>query len=193
MAASPHIRIEPLTRERWPDLEKLFGPNGADAGCWCMWFRSTRQEFRDNRGATNREAFHAIVDESELAPGLLAYIGGEAVGWVSLAPRGDYTRLARSRVAKRIDDAPVWSIVCFFIARAARGQGVMHALVGGAVEYARRHGARLIEAYPQDPEGGRPSADAAFVGLLTVFERAGFVEVARHTPNRPLVRLTLED
>jgi len=126
-----------------------------------------------------------------LTPGLLAYQGELPVGWVSVAPRTDYSRLARSRVAKRVDDAPVWSIVCFFIHRDARGQGVMHALVDAAVKFARDHGATTIEAYPQDTAGRQPSADDAFVGLLPVFERAGFVEVARHTPNRPLVRLVL--
>ena len=186
------LRIEPLTPRRWDDLEGLFGANGADGGCWCMWFRQSRPEFRAMRGDSNRKAFHKVVDQSEVAPGLLAYDGDRAVGWVSLAPRDGYPRLARSRAAKRIDDQPVWSIVCFFIDRGARGRGVMHALVAGAVEYARRHGARVIEAYPQDIQGRRPSADAAFVGLLPVFEQAGFVEVARHVPNRPLVRLVLE-
>ncbi len=189
--ADTSIRIEPSTPERWSDLERLFGPQGPVEGCWCMWFRQTRAESRAKAGDANREALHAIAETSEVAPGLLAYDGDRAVGWVSLAPRGEYVRLARSRVAKPIDDTPVWSIVCFFTDREARGRGVMHALVAGAIEYAREHGARVIEAYPQDPDGKQPSADAAFVGLLPVFERAGFVEVARHTPNRPLVRLVL--
>jgi GNAT superfamily N-acetyltransferase len=186
------LRIEPLTTERWPDLERLFGPKGAVGGCWCMWFRETRAEYRARAGRENREALHAIVETHGLAPGLLAYDGDRAVGWVSLAPREEYVRLARSRTAKRIDDTPVWSIVCFFIDTEARGRGVMHALVAGAIAYAREHGARVLEAYPQDTEGRHPAADAAFVGLLNVFERAGFVEVARQTANRPLVRLTLE-
>ncbi len=191
MPGEPTIRIEPLTSARWPDLERLFGPNGADGGCWCMWFRRSRAAYRAGRGDANREARHSTVDTSNVAPGLLAYDSDTAVGWVALAPRSEYPRLARSRVAKRIDDLPVWSVVCFFIHREARGRGVMHALVAGAIAYAREHGARVLEAYPEDTAGRQPSADDAFVGLLPVFERAGFVEVARHTPNRPLVRLVL--
>jgi GNAT superfamily N-acetyltransferase len=156
-----------------------------------MWFRRTRAEYREGRGDGNREALRQLTATNELAPGLLAYDGGRAVGWVSVAPRVDYVRLARSRTAKRIDETPVWSVVCFFIDKEARGRGVMHALVAGAVEYARSHGARVIEAYPQDTAVSPASADAAFVGLMAAFERAGFVEVARHTAARPMMRLTV--
>ena len=117
------------------------------------------------------------------APGLVAYRDGRAIGWVSLAPREDYERLAYSKVLAPVDEARVWSIVCFAVSRLARGQGVAAALLSGAIEYALDHGATTLEAYPVDTSGGRVSAASAYQGTLTMFERAGFTVVERRQWN----------
>ncbi|HEX6867653.1 MAG TPA: GNAT family N-acetyltransferase, partial [Candidatus Limnocylindrales bacterium] len=128
------------------------------------------------------------------SPGLVAYDGDAAVGWVSLGPREDYDRLAASTVRAPIDDTPVWSIVCFVVGRRSRGRGVADALLGAAVDYARDHGATTLEAYPVDvPPGGRIPSANAYHGTLAMFERAGFEVVARRQANakapvRPIVR-----
>src|SRR5512133_3597105 len=110
------VAIHPLTPERWPDLARLFGPRGACAGCWCMWWRLRRADWKAGKGEANRRAFAAYV-EARHVPGLLAYAGHEPVGWVAVEPRAAYPGLARSRNLAAVDDVPVWSITCFFVAR----------------------------------------------------------------------------
>ena len=120
-------------------------------------------------------------------PGLIGYMDGRPVGWISLGPREDYAKLARSPVMKPVDDKPVWSIVCFFVDSKARGQGVSRALLDAAVAYARSQEATLLEGYPVDkPE--RTQSDFLWFGAKTLFDRAGFREVARRKPTRPVVR-----
>jgi len=115
------VKFEPLTRENWDDFETLFGERGACGGCWCMWWRLKRFEFEKNKGKRNKEAMKNIVNSGEI-PGLLAYSNGKTVGWCSIAPRERYPSLERSRVLKRIDDKPVWSVVCFFIDKRYRSK-----------------------------------------------------------------------
>ena len=173
--------IVPLTPERWPDLEGLFGRSGAAYGCWCMDFRRTASEMSRSTAADNK-ADLARLAATEPAPGLLAYHGGEAVGWVGLGPRVSFARLMRSRTLTAVDDVPTWSIVCFFIARARRGQGVAIALLDGAVAYAQAARAPAIEGYARDAGHDRLDADRAYPGTVTLFARAGFREVARYAP-----------
>lgn len=156
-----------------------------------MWFRQTGAEYEQRRGAANRAAMCGIVDRGEV-PGLLVYVDRDPAGWVSVEPREAFPRLERSRAAKRVDDADVWSIVCFYIAKGFRGQGLMRRLVDAAVEQAAANGASVVEAYPKDLEDGIVSADAAYVGLLPVFKAAGFVEVARRVKGRPVVRKVVQ-
>ncbi len=130
------------------------------------------------------------------APGLVAYRGDEAVGWVSLGPREDYDRIVHSSVLAPIDDRPVWSIVCFVVGRRARRQGVAAAMLEAAVGYAAEHGATLVEAYPADTSAGRIPSANAYHGTLSMFKKAGFAEVARRrankaSPERPIVRREL--
>jgi len=187
--AAPALQVHPLTPERWADFERLFGPRGACAGCWCMWWRLPAAEWRTRRGAANRRAFCEVVRRGP-PPGLLGYAEGEPVGWCALAPRATYPRLARSRILQPVDDRPVWSVVCFFVARGWRGRGVSLALLEAAKEFAQHHGARALEGYPVEP--GRPQADAfVFTGLASTFRRAGFTEVARRAPTRPILRCEL--
>jgi GNAT superfamily N-acetyltransferase len=175
------LRIDPLTPERWPDLEALFGRGGGAYGCWCMDFRRTSSEMSKARAADNKADLHALA-ASDPAPGLLAYDGSDAVGWVGLGPRMTFPRLVRSRTLKPVDDLPTWSVVCFYIAASRRGQGIAQALLDGAVAYARAHLAPTIEGYARDVGDARLSAGSAYPGTVSLFERAGFHEVARHVP-----------
>jgi len=186
-AASPQdLEFQPVTPERWRDLEALFGEHGAYGGCWCMWWRLTRSEFAKQLGQGNKEAFKRIVDAGEI-PGLLAYADGRPVAWCSVAPRETFPALERSRTLKRVDDKPVWSIVCFFIAKSARRKGVMQKLLRAAVECARAHGAKIVEGYPVEPTGSL-SGSSGFTGVVSTFRKAGFVEVLRRSKTQPIMR-----
>lgn len=184
--AAPKLRFEPVTPERWADLEALFGARGACSGCWCMWWRLTRPKFDAQKGAGNRRALRRIVQGGEV-PGILAYDGGHPVGWCSLGPREVFPRLERSRNLKSVDERPVWSVVCFFVHRGYRRQGVSQALLLAAVDYARSRGARLVEGYPTDPVAKRPDP-SVYTGLLPTFRKTGFVEVLRRAEHRPIMR-----
>jgi GNAT superfamily N-acetyltransferase len=181
----------PLTPQHWHDLVTLFSPGGACGGCWCMFWRETRQEFNQkciNKGVGNREALQALVD-SGVVPGILGYRGDEPLVWCSVGPREDFASLERSRTLKRLDDQPVWSIVCFYIARSARNAGLMSAGIRAAVEYARQNGARIVEAYPYDVQSHRSPGDL-YMGNLSAFLKAGFSELETRGA-RKLVRLEL--
>jgi GNAT superfamily N-acetyltransferase len=186
-----NLEFHPLTPARWADLEELFGKHGAYGGCWCMWWRSTRREFEERKGEGNRRALKALVDSGEI-PGILAYSEGRAVGWCSVAPREQYGSLERSPVLRRLDDTPVWSIVCFYVARSHRGRGVAQEFVRGAVEYVRERGGRVVEAYPTQPRKGPLPPVSSYIGIPAMFERAGFVECARPSQSRVIVRYTIE-
>jgi GNAT superfamily N-acetyltransferase len=191
------IRIEALTRDRVPDLATLFDQGGDPKWCWCAYFRARGHDWTNSTGAQNRQILESAVEEQDHAPGLVAYDGDVVVGWVSLGPRQDYERLAFSKILAPLDDKAVWSIVCFVVGRRSRGQGIAVALLDGAIDYARAHGATTLEGYPVDLADGEriPSANA-YHGTLGMFERAGFKVVARRQANattaaRPIVRKTL--
>ena len=124
------------------------------------------------------------------SPGLIGYRGKVPVGWISIAPREEFAKLKRSQVMKPVDENPVWSVICFVIPSEFRGQGISHLLLKGAIAYAKKRGARLIEAYPVD-KPGRSSDDGMWFGAKSLYDRAGFKEVARRKPTRPVVRLNL--
>jgi GNAT superfamily N-acetyltransferase len=175
-------RIVPLTPETWPALEALFREGGDPRWCWCQFWRLRSRDFGAAKVPDLRERLRAQT-ESSMPPGLVALEGeGEdtrAVGWVSLGPRTDFERIVRSKVIPAIDDRPVWSIVCFAVSASARGQGVARALLDGAIDFARAHGAEALEAYPVVvDEGEGIHAESAFTGTLPMFERAGFAVVA---------------
>jgi GNAT superfamily N-acetyltransferase len=179
--------FKPVTMKEWPDLQRLFGPNGADGGCWCMWWRIKRAEFDANHGEANRLAMEAIIRSGEV-PGLLAYLDEEPVGWCSIAPREAFPVLDRSHVLKRVDDQPVWSIVCFYISRKHRHRGLTRALIEAAVDFARSQGAAIVEAYPVDPDTSKVNVNDAFTGLIGTFRKAGFKEVVRRSNRRVILR-----
>ncbi|HET6522304.1 MAG TPA: GNAT family N-acetyltransferase [Geminicoccaceae bacterium] len=181
------LAVHAATPERWRDLESLFGPNGACAGCWCMWWRLRRKEFEARKGGGNRAALRRLV-ESGAIPGLLAYDGGLPVGWCALCPRAELPVLGRSRFLKPVDHLPVWSLSCFFVRPGHRRRGVTAALIAAAVERARAAGAPAVEAYPWDT-AERKATTTVYTGLASTFRRLGFTEVARRAPHRPILRL----
>jgi GNAT superfamily N-acetyltransferase len=186
------LAYEPLTADRWEDLEALFGKSGAWGGCWCMWWRRSASEFERLRGDVNKTTMRDIVDEGRI-PGILLYKEGQPVGWCSIAPRGEFPRLNRSPLLKPVDEEPVWSIVCFYVARAARHQGINGKLLQAALAYAREQGVKVVEGYPLDTDRKDYPAPSAWTGFLPTFERVGFGEVLRRKKTRPIVRYTLED
>jgi GNAT superfamily N-acetyltransferase len=145
---------------------------------------------QEPRRSQPRRPQGALVDAGN-SHGLIAYHRKVPVGWVSLGPRDEFAKLKRSPVMKPVDDKPVWSVICFVVPSAHRGQGVAHALLHGAIAYARKHGATLIEAYPVD-KAGRSRDDAMWFGAKSMYDRAGFQEVARRKPTRPVVRLKVQ-
>ncbi len=184
------LRALPVTPARWKDMEKLFGERGACAGCWCMWPRLSAREFARGKGAGNRSAMRRLVAANE-RPGLIAYAGREPVGWVAVAPRAAYRRLETSRVLAPVDEQPVWSAPCFFIARGWRGRGMTAFLLEAAKAFAAKRGATTLEGYPIDTRGKRQADAFVWHGLPSAFATAGFAEVARRSPGRPIMRATL--
>ena len=156
-----------------------------------MFYRRSGSQGQLPKGMTqaraNRAELKALVDSGE-PPGLIGYHGNVPVGWVSIGPRDDYAKLRRSPVMKPVDDLPVWSIICFVVPSQYRGQGVARSLLDGAIAYAKKRGATLLEAYPVD-KPDRSSDDAMWFGAKSMYDAAGFEEVARRKANRPIVRI----
>jgi GNAT superfamily N-acetyltransferase len=184
--------VLPASAERWGDVETLFGSNGASAGCWCMFWRLDRADYKKLQGEGNKAVLRDMVTRNEV-PGILAYDSGKAVGWCSIGPREGYTALENSQTLKRIDDQQVWSVVCFYVARSHRRRQVMAALLHGAVAYARQHGARIIEGYPidlQSPklQGKKLTGCGGYMGIASAFRDEGFVEVAHASETQLIMR-----
>jgi GNAT superfamily N-acetyltransferase len=200
MTGTPALAIEPLTPDRFADVATLFEEGGDPKWCWCAYFRVRGVDFSSGAKGRHRAVLETAVDDGVAlgrAPGLVAYDADGPIGWISIGPREDYERLAHSKVLAPIDERPVWSIVCFVVARRARGHGVARALLDAGIGYARDHGAQTLEAYPVEiPEGRRIASGDVFRGTLAMYERAGFTLVALRqwnasTPERPIVRLEL--
>lgn len=193
--AAQAFRIAPLTPGRWPDIEDLFGPQGPCYGCWCNHFRMPQKQRMPLLGEGARRLFEERVAKGP-PPGVLAYDGDTPVGWLQVGPRADIPEWNNPRRASTpLPDAPAddernWAASCFFVRRGFRGKGVTAALLDGAIGFARDRRAALIEAAPMDHEFKR-SPEGLYVGPERVFLRAGFIEVARQKPGRPLLRLVL--
>lgn len=184
------LTIHPVTQDRWPDFETLFGPRGTAGSCSCMWWRIKRKDFEANRHEGNRAAMKNIVDGGKV-PGLLAYDRGMPVGWVSAGPREDFPVLGRSPVLKPVDDLSVWSVVCFVVQKDYKRMGMSGRLLQAAVEYASSQGATIVEGYPIDPMDSMAVDIYSFTGFLSTFKAAGFVEVVRRSERKPIMRLFL--
>ncbi len=185
--------VKDLTPELWPDLEKLFGKNGACAGCWCMWWRQELGEkYTEMQGAPNKRRFKKLVSDGEVY-GALAYADGEAVGWINFGPRSDFPKLDRAPSLACNDAEKVWSVPCFFVRRDFRGHGVSEALLDHALRGMKRRGVKTAEGYPVAPPKSGELPDAfAFTGLESTFSRAGFKPTEKTKYKRKRVRKTLK-
>ncbi|MCJ7497086.1 MAG: GNAT family N-acetyltransferase [candidate division Zixibacteria bacterium] len=182
-----NLKFYPATPKHWKELVNLFGPHGACGGCWCMLWRLPRAQWQQQLGEKNRKALKKIVDSGEI-PGILAYANGKPIGWCAVAPRETFQLLDRSRIIGRVDEKPVWSVVCFFVAKPFRQKGIGVAMLKSAAEYARKKGAKIVEGYPIEPKKGKFPDVFANTGLASAFRQAGFVETLRRSETRPIMR-----
>ena len=190
MSKNISLSFKPIKRDLWSDLEELFGPNGACGGCWCMFWKLRGKAYEESKGMENRQAHKTIVTAGTVT-GLLAYWHGEVVGWVAVEPRSAYEKLAHSRALKPVDAQEVWSITCFFVAKKFRRKGIAVELIKAAVDHVRHHNGKIVEGYPVDAKENSP-APFVFTGTASAFKKAGFKEVARNTPTRPIFRYTIK-
>ena len=183
------LTVRPLTPDRWPAFEDLFGKHGACNGCWCMWGR-IGSAYRKRPREKNKVAFREVVKRGP-PPGLLAFDGDVAVGWCQLTPRDALPWLDRTWRLKRVDDVPVWSLSCLYVRKGYRRQGVTSALIAAALKAAKRAKAPALEAYPVDKDEPKSTSNL-FTGTASSFARAGFKTVARPLPHRPIMRHDLK-
>jgi GNAT superfamily N-acetyltransferase len=193
------VQVRPATADRWSDLVRAFGRRGDDPSwCWCRLFLdSASYESADSKPSLdNREALRQEITHAAVAPGLLAYVGDQPVGWTRVGPRSDFPRVTGNRaLAKALTDDPgVWWVTCFAVDSRYRRSGVGSALLKAAVEFAREHGATAVEGHPVDVaalSAARVAGSAVFTGTVAMFSAAGFSEVARTYRTRPVMRLLL--
>ncbi len=187
------IEVRPATRHRWGDVTAVFaGRRGADA-CWC-------QRFCRHESADNQAALEAEIATSSVPIGLVAYLDESPVGWTRVVPRSTLPGVVGNRALWRLfgedgvrGDATTWWVSCFAVRRGQRSHGVGTALLRAAAEFAREHGAAVLDGHPVDV--GRlkaaPSPSALFTGTKTMFAAAGFEEIGRTFVSRPVMRKTL--
>ena len=180
------LSFHPLTQKLWRDFELLFGDNGACGGCWCMHWKLRGKAYEENKGDANRQMMKSIVDAKK-NPGLIAYSEGYPIGWIAIEPRKEYLKLAHSKILKPVDDKEVWSITCFFVEKKHRHKGISIELIKAAVEHAKNNGAKIVEGYPVDSKT-KQAPPFMFTGSAKAFKDAGFKEVARNSPTRPIFR-----
>lgn len=179
------MRIVELTEETWPELERLFATNSTVGGCWCVWFRRDHADVQAGWGEGNREFLRSQLG----APlGLLALDDDQPVGWVAVAPRPAYPRLARSKVSASDAGPGTWSVTCFFVHPKARRRGLANTLLDAAVDFAAERGATAVEGYPVDTESERRRSGDLYHGTLAMFQASGFDLVDRRGTRRALVR-----
>jgi GNAT superfamily N-acetyltransferase len=187
----PGFTVHPLTAERWDDFVQLFGETGACGGCWCMYWRVMRPEFERRKGSGNKRAMKKIVNGGEV-PGLIAYVKNKPVGWCSVAPRTAFPRMARSKIMKPVDDQPAWSVVCLFVAREYRRQKLSVRLLKAAIAYAKKQKVKVLEGYPTDHKDRTIPDPFVYQGLASAFREAGFTEILRRSPSRPIMRYVIK-
>lgn len=189
------IQVLPATAERVDAVEQALTGGGDGANCQCQWWTLSARAFQETTRDEREGMLHAELAASP-PPGLVALVDGAGAGWVRVGPRVRQPRLARTRAFAATsrepwDDAGVWAVSCFSVRKEFRRRGVTTALLAGAVDFARDHGARVLEAYPIDPEVTKVPVNTLYHGVLSVFLDAGFAEVGRSHPHRAVVALEL--
>ena len=179
--ASDRFVVRPATAERWDDVVHVFESGAIANRCWCQWVRKTQRQAHEDGPEGNRESLRLLVDDGE-TPGLVAYSGGEPVGWCSVGPKGSFGRLGRSQALTPTDADPspegTWATLCFYVVPGHRGEGVARALLRGAVAYAQQMGAAAYEAYPVRTTGQKVNNESAYPGTDLMVADEGFREVA---------------
>lgn len=151
-----------------------------------MWPRLDRSQYEMQKGVRNKRAMKKLVDSGR-TPGLIAYQDGRPIAWCSVAPREEFLRLERSRILKPVDEQPVWSVGCLFVAKEHRRGGLSAKLLKAAIDFVRERGGRIVEGYPVERK--KKQADAfVWTGLASAFVKAGFEEVERRSETRPIMR-----
>jgi GNAT superfamily N-acetyltransferase len=200
MLGAVAMAVRPATADRWSDLVTVFGWRGEDPSwCWCQRFlNSERPKSPASEAAPhNRDALHQEITHAAVPPGLIAYVGDHPVGWTRVGLRSAFPGVRGNRALARVlteDDARVWWVTCFVVDGRHRRSGVGLALLQAAVEFARDHGATAVEGHPVDVaalKAGRVAGSAIYTGTVAMFVAAGFVEVARTYPTRPVMRLLI--
>ena len=175
------------TADGLTDIESVFDDCAGGRNCRCAYWYLPNADYKAGWGEGNRSWFRDLVTQPR-PPGILGYHDDEPAGWCGVAPRAVFDRLRRSKPFAPVDDRPVWSINCFIVRKPFRRQGLSRLLLKHAVEFARGNGAECLEAYPVDQRRAAGTGDL-YPGTLSIFLDAGFAEVARRLPTRPIVRL----
>jgi GNAT superfamily N-acetyltransferase len=185
-----NLSFKELAATNWKQYEELMGEKGGCGNCWCMYFRLPYKIFQENKPDGNKKLIKKLVN-NDMPLGLIAFMNKKPFGWIALAPREDYIRIESSRVFKRIDDKPVWSITCFFIKKEYRRMGLSHQLIKGAVDFAKKKKIKILEAYPAIPYNEKVPHPFLWVGVLSSFIKNGFKIVKQSSKSRAMVRLEL--
>ncbi|MFJ4225899.1 GNAT family N-acetyltransferase [Microbacterium sp. NPDC089695] len=189
------ITTEVATTARWRDVQHALTGGGDGASCQCIWPMLRNKDWNETTTPQRTEMFRDEIADGP-PPGLVAYVDGEAAGWVRIGPRPRQLRLAYTRTiaaatSEPFDDESVWAVSCFVVRREHRGTGLNRVLLDAAVDFARASGARLIEGYPVDTRGAKQHSNELFHGTLSTFLASGFSETGELKPGRPLVTLDL--
>lgn len=194
------IDVRPATADRWGDLVTAFGRRGADPSwCWCQLFLRPAPSTPGGQEAEldNRAALHQEITTAAVPPGLIAYVDNDPAGWTRVGPRSAFPGVTGNKALARVlaeDDGSAWWVTCFAVGSRHRRSGVGLALLRAAVEYARQHGAPAVEGHPVDVaalKADRVAPSALYTGTKAMFAAAGFAEVARTYPTRPVMRLSI--
>lgn len=157
-----------------------------------MLWRLKRSEFEQQKGTGNKATMKAIVDSGEI-PAILAFIQGQPVACCSVAPREKFPAIERSRILKKVDELPVWSISCFFVEKNNRRKGLIVQLLRAAIGYVKSRGGKALETYAVEPKKDRMPDVFAWTGLASAFKKAGFIECARRSETRPIMRFYIDE
>ncbi len=178
----------------WPTVGAFFEPKGLVENCWCTYFRMTSKERSSCGTAGRKDRLRELVEGGERV-GVLGTVDGAPAGWIGVGPRLGFPRLARSRAAKLLkgdDPERIWSVVCLYLTREHRHQGLTRVLIDRAVEWARDEKADLVEAYPEDDRDPAAAVErGSFRGRVSTFEACGFTVVEPRLQRRALVRKDL--
>ena len=191
------VQVRPATADRWSDLVRVFGRRGQDPSwCWCQLFLRQPGHAASASGPVpdNRDALRQEIAQAAVPPGLIAYVGNHPAGWTRVGPRSAFPGVSGNRALAKVltEDPGAWWVTCFAVDSRHRRSGVGSALLKAAVEFAREHGATSVEGHPVDVaalSAARVGGSAIYTGTVAMFSAAGFSEIARTYPTRPVMRL----